>query len=58
MKVVAKIHSLNGELGEVTIQEKIGDNDYKVDYNGISCHAIFNCFVGYYFVDDLYGIIE
>ena len=56
------IHSLKqGEknvLGEATIVEKLGDNDYLAVYNGVQCHAIFNPFVGRYFVGDVYGVIN
>lgn len=55
------IHSLKqGEtnvLAEATIIKKIGDNDYLADYDGVKCHAMFNPFVGRYFVDDKYGKI-
>ena len=30
-KAMAHINSLNGELDEITVLEKIGDNDYVVD---------------------------
>lgn len=56
------IHSLKqGEtnvLGEATIIKQLGDNDYLADYNGVKCHAIYNHFVGRYFVDDKYGVIN
>lgn len=56
------IHSLKqGEkniLGEATILKRLGDNDYLADYNGVKCHAIFNPFVGRYFVDDEHGVIH
>jgi hypothetical protein len=56
------IHSLKkGEvsgLDEATILEKVGDNQYLADYNGIICTAIFNPFVGRYYVDDVYGVRE
>lgn len=56
------IHSLKqGEsnvLGEATIIKRLGDNDYLADYKGVQCHAIYNPFVGRYFVDDKYGIIK
>lgn len=56
------IHSLKQEcqsgLGEATIIKKLGDNDYLADYNGVKCHAIFNPFVGRYYVDDKYGVIH
>ena len=63
MQVMAYIHSLKDKtndrsvLGEATILEKIGDNRYLADYNGIRCTAIFNFFTGYY-VDDVYGVRE
>ena len=39
-KTMAHINSLNGERAEVTVLEKIGDNDYIVDYKGVRCHAL------------------
>ena len=57
-KVTAHIHSLDGKLAEVTILQYNGDNDIIVEYNGKKCTAIYNVFVGAYFVDDIYGIIE
>ena len=62
MRVTAYIHSLKDKehdrhvLGEAEIMEKIGDNLYLAEYNGIRCMAIFNPFVCKYFVDDVYGI--
>ena len=56
------IHSLKqGErnvLAEATIIRRLGDNDYLADYNGVKCHAIFNPFLGRFFVDDKYGVIR
>ena len=56
------IHSLKqgdkNVLGEATILKRLGDNDYLAEYNGVKCHAIFNTFVGRYFVDDVYGIVH
>ena len=56
------IHSLKqGEkhvLGEARIIKHLGDNDYLAEYNGVRCHAIFNPFVGKFFVDDVYGIVR
>jgi len=52
------IHSLNGELKEATILEKLGDNDFMAEYNGIKCHAIYNPFVNRFYVDNKYGIIQ
>ena len=62
MQVMAYIHSLKdipndrAVLGEATIIKSIGDNLYLADYNGVKCTAIFNPFVGRYYVDDLYCV--
>ena len=45
------------QKAEITVLEKVGDNDYIVDYNGIKCHAIFNFFTGCYYADDIYGVV-
>ena len=64
MKVQAYIHSLKDHthdrhvLGEVEIIRQIGDNLYLTEYNGVHCTAIFNPFVGRYYVDDVYGILK
>jgi len=52
------IHSLDGELREATVLKRVGDNDYLAEYNGVKCHAIFNVFVGRFYVDDKYGVIK
>jgi len=52
------IHSLNGQLRDATIIDKVGDNKYIAEYNGVKCTAIFNPFVGRYYVDDKYGVIK
>ena len=52
------IHTLNGGLAEATILKKTGDNQYLADYNGVKCSAIFNPFVGKFFVDDKYGVVR
>lgn len=57
-KVMAHIHSLNGEMAEITILKKLGNNDYIVDYKGVKCYALFNWFVCEYYADDIYGIIK
>ena len=50
-KTQAYILSLNrGKMqpeitDEITVLEKVGDNDYIVDYKGVKCHALFNWFV-------------
>ncbi len=63
-KTQAYINSLNvGKMkpevmDEITVLEKVGDNDYIVDYKGVKCHALFNWFVCEYFADDLYRRIN
>ncbi len=59
-KTQAYINSLNAGkmqpevMDEITVLEKVGDNDYIVDYKGVKCHALFNWFVCAYFADDIY----
>ena len=36
----AHIHSLDGEMDEITVLEEVGNNDYIVDYKGVKCHAL------------------
>ena len=57
-KATAHIHSLGGKMEEITVIEKVGDNDYIVDYNGTKCHAIFNWFVCEYYADDIYTKVK
>lgn len=63
MRVKAYIHSLENKengchvLGEAEIIKSIGDNLYLAYYNGVKCTAIYNFFTGYYYVDDVYGIL-
>ena len=57
-KAQAHINSLNGELREITVLEKAGDNDYIVDFEGVKCHALFNWFVCEYYADDIYEIVK
>ena len=57
----AHINSLNGKTAEVTVLEKIENARqpyYIVEYNGVKCTAIFNCFTCSYFADDIYGRLE
>jgi hypothetical protein len=56
-KCLCHIHSLGGKLAEATILKRTGDNRYLADYNGVKCTAVFNVFVGKYYVDDKYGVI-
>ncbi|MBD5144977.1 MAG: hypothetical protein HDT21_03555 [Ruminococcus sp.] len=57
MKVLAMVHSLK-DLAEVEIIEHKDNNNVIAEYNGQKCTAIFNPFVGRYYVDDIYGKIE
>ena len=57
MKVLAMVHSLK-DLAEVEIIEHKDNNNVIAEYNGKKCTAIFNPFVGRYYVDDIYGKIE
>ena len=52
------IHSLDGEIKEITILEQLDNVNYIVEYNGVKCSAIFNWFTCSYYVDDKYGIIK
>lgn len=60
----AYIYSLNKgkinstELDEVEILEELPNNQYKANYRGVICTAIFNGFNCCYYVDDIYGIIK
>ena len=56
-KGLCHIHSLGSEVAEATILQRVGDNQYIADYNGVKCTAIFNPFVCRYYVDDKYGVI-
>ena len=54
LKTQAIIHSLKAQ-DEATILHENGPNDVVAEYNGKRYTAIFNVFVGLYYVDDLYG---
>lgn len=54
-KTQAHIHSLNGEMDEITVLEETGNNEYLVDYRGVKCSAIFNWYNCTYYADDVYG---
>lgn len=57
-KTQAHIHSLKGDMDEITVLKKVGDNDYIVGYKGVKCHALFNWFVCEYYADDIYRRID
>ncbi|MGN0782839.1 MAG: hypothetical protein ACI4M0_00560 [Christensenellales bacterium] len=62
--VMAHIHSLNGEMREITVLEQetmFGHpipNAYIVQYGGVKCTAVFDTIVCAYYADDKYGIIK
>lgn len=56
-KTMAVVHSLE-DLAEVTILDNRNANNVIAEYQGKKCTAIFNPFVGRYYVDDKYGVIE
>ena len=56
-KVNAMVHSINA-VKEVEIIEKRGDNDYLAKVGDVVCTAIFNPFVGLYYVDDVYAVMK
>ena len=46
------------KLADVEILREAGSNDFIVRTpEGILCHALFNPFTGYYFADDISGIV-
>ena len=57
-KIQAHIHSLDGKMDEITVLEKVGENDHIVDYKGVKCHALFNWFVCQFYADDIYRIVK
>ena len=57
-KTQAHIHSLTGQMDEITVLKELGHNSYLVDYRGVKCSAIFNPFNCTYYADDIYGIVK
>ena len=57
-KARAHIHSLNGELREVTVLEQKDSVNYIVEYGGVKCTAVFNFYVCQFYADDKYGVIK
>lgn len=57
IETYAMVHSLNAKA-EVIITEKVGDNDYRAEYDGKVCTAIYNPFAGCFYVDDIYGVVR
>lgn len=58
METQAHIHSLNGQLDTVTIVQHKDNNHVIAEYKGKKFTAVFNTFVGSYYVDDIYGLIQ
>ena len=52
----AQVHSLQSQ-DEVTILHEKSNNDVVAEYSGKRCTAIFNPFVGLFYVDDIYGVL-
>ena len=55
--VKARIHSKSEAEDDVVILSENGANDVRVSYMGNICTAVYNVFVGCYYVDDVYGIV-
>ena len=55
-KIKALVHSLK-DRDEVTILHEKNNNDVIAEYKGKRCTAIFNPFVGLFYVDDIYGVL-
>ncbi len=55
LKEPMHIHSLGGELAEAAILERMGDNRYLAEYNGVKCN---NPFVKRFYVEDIYGVLK
>lgn len=60
-KTMAHIHSLDGAMDEITVLDKIENQNqpyYIVNYRGVLCTAIFNYFTFEYYADDKYSRVE
>lgn len=57
--VRAMVHSKK-TVEEVTLIEgtPFGNDFVCITKDGVKCSAIYNCFTGLYYADDLYGVIE
>jgi len=55
-KTKAMINSLQAR-DEVTILHQNGSNDVVAEYKGKRYTAVYNLFVGLYYVDDIYGVL-
>ena len=60
-KTTSHIHSLNGEMREITVTDEMmigNQKTYIVDYSGVKCTAVFNPFTCQFYADDIYGVIK
>jgi hypothetical protein len=55
-KTKAVVHSLK-DRDEVIILHEKNNNDVIAEYKGTRCTAIYNPFVGMFYVDDIYGVL-
>ena len=55
-KTKAMIHSLKS-TDEATILHEVSNNDVVAEYKGVRCTAVYNVFVGLFYVDDIYGVL-
>lgn len=55
-KTKAQVHSLKAQDEVIILHEK-GSNDVVAEYQGKRCTAIYNVFVGLYYVDDIHGVL-
>ena len=56
-KTQAIVHTLK-DKDEVAILHEKGSNDVIAKYNGKRCTAVYNLFVGMFYVDDIYGVLS
>lgn len=60
-KTTAHIHSIKGEMREITVLDEImtgNQKTYIADYGGVKCTAVFNPFACQFYADDIYGVIK
>lgn len=58
METQAHIHSLQGRLDKVAIVQHEDNNHVVAEYRGNLYTAVYNPYVGAYYVDDVYGCIR
>lgn len=58
-EALAMVHSQESKGPQkVTIVSRNGNNEVIAEINGMKYTAIFNPFIGLYYVDDIYGEIK